>query len=194
MWILQRTLDRPAGGLTEAGCDDRRGLQESALSDRHKLVIRYADVFLTDPHRPIDTLRAEMLQHFTAEEIVELTAGLALFMGFSKIAVVLGTAPESMPTWCCGLPTPPLPSPPGGGIEGSIVPLRAEDLTRGQPRGDRNRSARRRSWVSARGRVLRATPMPSIGARRRCRCRAAPPRPRSDHRWQRLSAAPAMVS
>ncbi len=71
---------------------------ESALSERHKLVIRYADVFLTDPHALTDELRAEMLRHFSAEEIVELSAGLALFMGFSKIAVVLGTAPESMPT------------------------------------------------------------------------------------------------
>jgi hypothetical protein len=45
-----------------------------------------------------------MRREFTAEEIVELTAGLALFMGFSKIAVVLGTAPESMPVTI--LPTP----------------------------------------------------------------------------------------
>lgn len=92
-------------GLTEelvAMIDE--GYEESSLSERHKLVIRYADVFLTDPHRPIDALRAEMLHHFSPEEIVELTAGLALFMGFSKIAVVLGTAPESMPTMV--LPTP----------------------------------------------------------------------------------------
>lgn len=92
-------------GLTEelvAMIDE--GFEESTLSERHKLVIRYADVFLTDPTRPIDSLRAEMLEHFTPAEIVELTAGLALFMGFSKIAVALGTAPESMPTMV--LPTP----------------------------------------------------------------------------------------
>jgi len=77
---------------------------ESALSERHKAVIRYADVFLTDPYALTDELRAEMQRLFTPEEIVELSAGLALFMGFSKIAVVLGQAPESMPTMV--LPTP----------------------------------------------------------------------------------------
>ncbi len=37
-------------------------------------------------------------QHFTPAEIVELTASLALFMGFSKIAIVLGQGHKSMPT------------------------------------------------------------------------------------------------
>jgi AhpD family alkylhydroperoxidase len=92
-------------GLSEelvAMIDD--GYRESALSERHKAVIRYADVFLTDPYALTDELRAEMQRLFTPEEIVELSAGLALFMGFSKIAVVLGQAPESMPTMV--LPTP----------------------------------------------------------------------------------------
>ena len=45
-----------------------------------------------------------MRRHFTPAEIVELSAGLALFMGFSKIAIVLGSAPESMPVRM--VPTP----------------------------------------------------------------------------------------
>ena len=80
------------------------GFRESHLSDRHKVVIRYTGVFLADPFALPDDLRAEMLRLFAPEEIVEITAGLALFMGFSKIAVVLGQAPESMPTLV--LPTP----------------------------------------------------------------------------------------
>ena len=39
--------------------------------------------------------------------IVELTAGVALFMGFSKIAIALGSAPDDMPTIV--VPTPDLP-------------------------------------------------------------------------------------
>lgn len=96
-------------GLTEdlvALIDD--DYATSALSDRHKAVIRWADAFLADPRVPSEALRAEMLRHFTPEAIVELTAALALFMGFSKIAVVLGQAPESMPTMI--LPTPNVPS------------------------------------------------------------------------------------
>ena len=41
-------------------------------------------------------------------ELVELTAGIALFLGFSKIAVSLGQAPESMPTMV--VPTPDWPA------------------------------------------------------------------------------------
>ena len=44
-----------------------------------------------------DVVRANMLRHFGPAEIVELTAGPALFVGFSKIAVVRGQAPQSMP-------------------------------------------------------------------------------------------------
>jgi len=92
-------------GLSEALVEQiADGFEASALSARHKLVIRYTDAFLTDPASIGADLREAMRREFTAEEIVELTAGLALFMGFSKIAVVLGTAPESMPVTI--LPTP----------------------------------------------------------------------------------------
>ncbi len=92
-------------GLTEAlvAMIDE-GFEKSALSDRYKLVIRYADAFLRDPRDLGADLQAAMRQHFNAAEIVELTAGLALFMGFSKIAVVLGLEPGTMPTTV--VPTP----------------------------------------------------------------------------------------
>jgi AhpD family alkylhydroperoxidase len=92
-------------GLTEAlvaQIDD--GFEGSALSDRHKLVIRYTDAFLTDPAGISPELRDAVRRELGREGLVELTAGLALFMGFSKIAVVLGTAPESMPVTI--VPTP----------------------------------------------------------------------------------------
>ncbi len=54
-----------------------------------------------------DDLRARMLAHFTPAQIVELTLGIALFMGFSKIAVALGSAPSDMPTMV--VPTPDVP-------------------------------------------------------------------------------------
>ncbi len=58
-------------------------------------------------HGLSEELRAEMLRFFTPAQIVELTAGIALFMGFSKIAIALGTAPETMPTMV--VPTPDWP-------------------------------------------------------------------------------------
>ena len=54
-----------------------------------------------------DDLRAAVLAHFTPAQVVELTAGIALFMGFSKIAIALGSAPADMPTMV--VPTPELP-------------------------------------------------------------------------------------
>lgn len=92
-------------GLTEdkvALIDD--GYEESTLTDREKAVIRYTDTFLREPGALGDEQRAELDSLFTPEELVELTAGIALFMGFSKIAVSLGQAPDDMPTMV--VPTP----------------------------------------------------------------------------------------
>ncbi|MGA4544012.1 carboxymuconolactone decarboxylase family protein [Uniformispora flossi] len=95
-----------AAGLTEDFVeliDD--GFEASALQERHKTVIRLADVFLGNPHGVTDELRNELVAAYGAAGTVELTAGLALFMGFSKIAVSLGTIPEGLPTRI-PLPTP----------------------------------------------------------------------------------------
>ena len=83
------------------------GFEASALDARAKAVIRYTDVFLRGGHGLDDDGRAEMLRHFNPAQIVELTAGVALFMGFSKIAIALGSAPADMPTMV--VPTPDLP-------------------------------------------------------------------------------------
>jgi len=96
-------------GLTEdlvAMIDE--GFEESALSPRHKALIRFADAFLVDPGSLGDDVRADMQRYFTPPEIVEVTSCLALCMGFSKIAIVLGQAPEAMPTMI--VPTPDRPA------------------------------------------------------------------------------------
>lgn len=80
------------------------GFESSTLSERQKLILRYTDVFLDDPHSIDAELKQAMREEFSAPEIVELTAGLALFMGFSKIAVSLGGMPDSLPTF--EMPTP----------------------------------------------------------------------------------------
>ncbi len=77
---------------------------QSDLSPRHKAVLRYVDAFLADPGALDHATRGELARHLSDAEIVELTAGIALFMGFSKIAVSLGQAPADMPTVV--IPTP----------------------------------------------------------------------------------------
>jgi AhpD family alkylhydroperoxidase len=101
-------------GLTEALVEQiRDGFETSELSPRQKAVLRYTDTFLSAEPEPDAAQRRELLAFFTPAELVELTAGLALFMGFSKIAVSLGGMPESLPVTV--QPTPDLPTAAPGG-------------------------------------------------------------------------------
>ena len=92
-------------GLTEdlaAQVED--GWTDSALSERHKAALLFADAFLDasgpPPSPDQDVLRAE----FSDAELVELGIGLALFHGFSKMLIALGLEPDEMDTTV--LPTP----------------------------------------------------------------------------------------
>ncbi len=80
------------------------GYETSELSARQKLVLRYVDAMLATPSSIDDELRDAMRRELSSEEIVELTAAIGLFMGFSKIAVSLGGVPEDMPVIV--MPTP----------------------------------------------------------------------------------------
>jgi hypothetical protein len=66
-------------------------------------VIRFTDVMLGADRLSPDA-RSELLEHFSESQLVELAAGIALFLGFSKIAISLGQAPDDMPTMV--VPTP----------------------------------------------------------------------------------------
>ncbi len=103
------------GGLTEDLVDEiYDGYEDSKLSDRFKLVIRYADVIITDPKDLSDELRAELAAEFTPEQLVELTAVIAAAMGFSKLAVAFGPPPD--------MPLTVVPTPAPGGNVSDPVP------------------------------------------------------------------------
>jgi alkylhydroperoxidase family enzyme len=93
-------------GLTETLVDlVADGYETTALVDAHKAVLALTDAFLGDARAGLDDgLRQELLAHYGSAGTVELTAGLALFMGFSKIAVALGAFPDDFPTTV--IPTP----------------------------------------------------------------------------------------
>jgi alkylhydroperoxidase family enzyme len=95
-----------ADGLSEDLVDMvADGYENTALIDDHKAVIKLTDAFLVDPRAGIDGgTRATLLAQYGPAGTVELTAGLALFMGFSKIAVALGAFPDDFPTMV--IPTP----------------------------------------------------------------------------------------
>jgi AhpD family alkylhydroperoxidase len=94
-------------GLTEDRVDlitDDFG--SSTLGTRDKAVIRYVDTMLHDPHGMTPELRATLASELDDGQLLELTLGIGLFHGFSKIAVALGPPPE-MPTML--VPTPDWP-------------------------------------------------------------------------------------
>jgi len=93
-------------GLTEDLVDlVTDGYEGSRLPEAHKAVLALTDAFLGDPGAGIDDgTRETLLASYGPAGTVELTAGLALFMGFSKIAVALGAFPDDFPTTI--IPTP----------------------------------------------------------------------------------------
>jgi len=90
-------------GARAEGLDERivdlihDGYEQSALEPRHKAVLAWVDAFIGDPTGDHAALRARLGEHFAPAQVVELTAAVALFMGFSKIAVSLGGLPDEIP-------------------------------------------------------------------------------------------------
>ncbi len=56
------------------------------------------------PSELTDAQRSELKEHFSEPEIAELTLGIGLFLGMSKVLINLGLEPEDMPTLV--MPTP----------------------------------------------------------------------------------------
>ena len=70
-------------------------------------MLRWTDRFLSEAPDPDPELEREMLAQFTPAEIVELTAAISIFMGFSKIALAMGGVPDELPV--SKQPTPDWP-------------------------------------------------------------------------------------
>ncbi len=66
------------------------------MSPRYKLALRYADSFLGAGGPPPPDVKAALLAEFTEAELVEMSIGLALFHGVSKMLIALGCEPEEM--------------------------------------------------------------------------------------------------
>lgn len=78
--------------------------QQSQLSARHKATVALADAFINAQGPPSPAVQAQILAEFSPAEIAEISVGLALFHGFSKLLIAAGAEPDQMPTTI--LPTP----------------------------------------------------------------------------------------
>lgn len=95
-------------GLTEDVVDRiRDDWATRELTPRHKAALRLVDAFHDDAGAPSEEARRSIAAAFRPDERAELAAGVALFMGFSKIAVALGGLPAEIPVH--EQPTPDVP-------------------------------------------------------------------------------------
>jgi AhpD family alkylhydroperoxidase len=82
-----RYSDAVADGVTEdLVCSLERPQEAVDLSPAEKIAIRYGELMATDHLAINDAVFAELRQHFSEEQIVELGMTCAFFVGFGRLA------------------------------------------------------------------------------------------------------------
>ncbi len=82
-----RYADAVADGVTEGlVCSLERPQEAENLSAAEKAAIRYGELMATDHLAIDDALYAELRQHFSEAQIVELGMTVAFFVGFGRLA------------------------------------------------------------------------------------------------------------
>jgi alkylhydroperoxidase family enzyme len=85
-------------GARHAGATEEKiaAIEDEAstlLSARERAAVRYADKLATDHHNVTDALWAELRQHFSEAEIIELTVHVTLYIGLGRFNEVIGLDP-----------------------------------------------------------------------------------------------------
>lgn len=82
-----RYSDAVADGVTEGlVCSLERPQEAENLTAAEKAAIRYGELMATDHLAIDDTVYADLRQHFTEAQIVELGMTVAFFVGFGRLA------------------------------------------------------------------------------------------------------------
>jgi alkylhydroperoxidase family enzyme len=63
------------------------------LSPRERAALRYAEKLAVDHQKVDDALWAELRQHFSEAEVIELTAHTTLYIGFGRFNEIVGLDP-----------------------------------------------------------------------------------------------------
>ena len=88
---MQRSVQGGQKGLTEEDYDDLLRFEESdRYSDRQKAALRYTSAILWDSSIADDSLWAELHEHFSEPELVELGFFIALTSGQQRWIKTLG--------------------------------------------------------------------------------------------------------
>lgn len=82
-----RYSDAVADGVTEGlVCSLERPQEADSLSAAEKAALRYGELMATDHLAIDDAMHAELRQHFSEAQIVELGMTVAFFVGFGRLA------------------------------------------------------------------------------------------------------------
>ena len=74
------------------------------LPEAEAVILQLTDAIIGRPQSLNDATRQRLKAHYSDAQIVELTLGVGLFLGMSKVLINLGLEPEHMPITI--LPTP----------------------------------------------------------------------------------------
>ena len=84
--------------MDEATAEQVDHYESSALTDRRKVALRLADALMTLPGSISPALRDQAHEHFSADELIELTLDVMKW-NYQKVAVALGTDDEVTALW-----------------------------------------------------------------------------------------------
>lgn len=85
----QRAVDEASAAKVER-------YEQSDLAERHKVALRLADALMTQPGDIGEELRGQLREHFTDEQVLELTVDVMKW-NYQKVPVALGTDDEVRP-------------------------------------------------------------------------------------------------
>ena len=76
----------------------------TSLAPPEVAALALTDALIGVPEPLTDELKRALKEHFSEAEIVELSLGVGLFLGMSKVLVTLGLEPEDMPVTVVATP------------------------------------------------------------------------------------------
>ena len=103
-----RYADAVADGVTEGlVCSLERPQEADNLTPAEKAAIRYGELMATDHLAIDDATYADLRQHFSEAEIVELGMTVAFFVGFGRLAATWQMVEELPPAFQTAAPIAP---------------------------------------------------------------------------------------
>ena len=83
-----------AAGLNEATIANVDAGYQAHFNGAEAAALALTDCLLEMPNQPSEAEQQALVQHFTPEELGEIALGVGMYMGMSKVLIMLGLEPE----------------------------------------------------------------------------------------------------